>query len=506
MESSRIKNSVRNITVGLMYKIVSLLLPFVIRTIMINVLGVEYLGLNSLFSSILNVLNLAEFGFAGAITFQMYEPAASNDTERLSQLLSVYKRVYQLTGCIILILGLIVLPFIPHFINGSYPGDINIYIIYLIYLLNTVLSYLLFAYRTALFAAFQRLDLQNIISAFVMLSMYAIQIIFLAVTKNYYTYIFSMPVFTVINNIFVCWITKKNFPEIDAKQRVLKSDINIVTKKAGAMFGHKLNYVIVSSADSLVISSFLGLGILAKYSNYFTLMSAVIGVVDIVIQSLLPSVGNLLVEKNQEKTYHTFRILSFIQFWLVGWCSICLVCLYQPFMILWMGENMLLDFVVVVLLTIYFFSFKGRTIVLLFKDAAGMWNEDLLKPYISAGVNILLNILLVKIIGIYGVILSTIIAFAVISYPWETYVLMKKIIHKPIKEYVFMTLKYILQFFFLTIICYLICNMISNDGWGGLISKAAVCTVVPNALFIALNRKAPELKDMLSILSRFFYR
>lgn len=500
------KNSLRNITVGLMYRAVGLLLPFVIRAIMINVLGIEYLGLNSLFSAILNVLNLAEFGFAGAITFQMYEPAAAKDTERLSQLLSIYKKIYCLIGCVILIMGLVILPLIPRLISGSYPVEINIHIVYLVYLSNTVLSYLMFAYRTSLFAAFQRLDIQNLISAVVMISMYITQAALLLVSRSYYVFIAAMPVFTVLNNSFVYSITKRNFPEIDAKRKILKSDRDIVMRKAVAMLGHKLNYVIVSSADSLVISSFLGLNVLAMYSNYFTILSAVIGIVDIVIQSLLPSVGNLLVEGNFERTYRTFRILSFVQFWLVGWCCVCLVCLYQPFMIMWMGENMLLDYAVVVLLAAYFFSYKGRAVILLFKDAAGMWNEDFIKPYITASVNITLNLLLVRVIGIYGVVLSTIFSFAVISYPWETQVVMRKIVRKPMKRYVIMTLKYIIQTILFAMICFGICRLVIADGWGCFILKTAVCAIVPNLLFIAFNFRSVEFKELLSLLKKYYYK
>ena len=76
-ESSRIKNTTRNMLAGAIYKIITLLFPFVINTIIIKTLGVEYLGLNMLFASILQVLSLTELGFGSALVFSMYEPIAT---------------------------------------------------------------------------------------------------------------------------------------------------------------------------------------------------------------------------------------------------------------------------------------------------------------------------------------------------------------------------------------------------------------------------------------------
>lgn len=500
--SGRIKNSVRSIGAGMIYRLVNMLLPFILRSVMIQTLGVKYLGFNSLFSSILNVLNLTEFGFASAITYKMYTPAAEKDYETLSVLLTVYKRIYQIIGLLILGIGLIITPFIPKLITGDYPSEINIYIIFLVYLLNTVLSYMLFAYRNALFTAFQRLDIQSSISTFVILCTNVFQIVSLLVFKNYYLFIMIMPLFTLINNLVVAVITKRKFPEVHSSSQFDMSEFLSAGKKAGAMFGHKLNYVIVSSADSIIISAVLGLVILAKYSNYYTILSAVIGVVDTVIQALLPSVGNLLVEGDNKKSYSVFRMLSFAQFWFVGWCSICLVCLYQPFMKIWMGDNMLLDMGTVILFAMYLYAYKGRAIVLLYKDAAGMWKEDWLKPYVSGMFNILTNIILVQFLGVWGVLISTVVSFALINFLWETKVLFINLFKCSVRPYIIMTLYYLIVNGVLCVVTYLICNTINLDGVISLVLKMIVCVIVPNIIFVSLNSKRDEFKEILDILMR----
>ena len=126
---SRTKNTVRNIVTGALSKFVMLIFPFIIRTIIIRKLGSEYLGLSSLFTSILQVLNLAELGFSSAITFSMYKPLADNDKDMVCALLNMFKKIYRIVGVVIILIGLVLLPFLKSLIHGSYPEDINLYCI-----------------------------------------------------------------------------------------------------------------------------------------------------------------------------------------------------------------------------------------------------------------------------------------------------------------------------------------------------------------------------------------
>ena len=150
---SRVKNASRNIVWGVLNKIVVLLLPFITRTVMIYTLGMEYVGLSSLFTSILQVLSFAELGIGSALVFSMYEPMAENDDKKICALLNLYKKTYRIIGVIILVAGLAILPFLNYFVNGSVPNNINLQILFVIYLLNNLVGYFLFAYKQALFTA-----------------------------------------------------------------------------------------------------------------------------------------------------------------------------------------------------------------------------------------------------------------------------------------------------------------------------------------------------------------
>ena len=249
MKIARTKNTVRNIAFGTVLRIVNIVLPFVSRTVILYVLGTQYLGLSSLFGSILSFLSLAELGVGGAMVYTMYKPIAENDTDTIRALLNLYKKIYRIIGTVILVLGLCLLPFLTKIIHGDIPEDTNIYVLYLIYLVNAVLSYWLFAYKNALMQAYQRTDLDSKIALFITPVSYIVMLGCLFLTRNYYYYIIWLPIFTILTNILRCVVVNKKFPGLEPKGDISKELKKSITKKVTALIGTKLNTVVLNAAD-----------------------------------------------------------------------------------------------------------------------------------------------------------------------------------------------------------------------------------------------------------------
>ncbi len=495
LEGTRTKKSAANVIFGFGNRIILMIFPFIIKTITIYTLGAEYLGLNSLFSSILQVLSLSELGVGSAMVYNMYKPIAEGDKKTVGALLLLYKKVYRYIGLFILVIGVGLCPFLDKLIASSYPNDINIYVLYLIFLSNTVLSYFLFAYKKSLLEANQINSVESKLNTIVNIIMHVGQIIVLLVFKNYYLYIILMPICTIILNVTRNIVVSRLFPDIIAEGNLDRTIIEDIKKKVFALFGHKIGTTIITSADSIVISAILGLVVLAKYSNYYYVINSLIGFAAIFYSAITASVGNSIVKDSVQKNYHDFKVLVFINSWLVGWSSICLICLYQPFMTIWMGEKMLFNTATVILFVVYFYAWLIRRIGLTYKDAAGMWNEDFLKPYIGAVVNLVTNILLVKYIGVSGALLSTIIIMVFIYAPWETYVLFKYLFKRSSREYVLKIVIYTLVNVGVAYFTNIICGFVIYNGIGGLFIKLLICILLPNVLFALLFCKTKEFQD-----------
>lgn len=495
---NRTKKSLENIIFGMINRFVLMIFPFVVKTILIKQLGAEYLGLNNLFSSILQVLSLSELGVGTAMVYSMYKPMAENDKPTLCALLNLYHKFYTVIGFIILGLGIIILPFLDKLISGSYPKDINLYVLYLIYLINTVLSYFLFAYKKSLLEASQQNSIESKINTVASVLMYICQIFALILTKNYYVFAIFLPLSTLFINLMRNILVSKMYPDIICKGDMGKEFVKSLYKKVGALIGHRIGTTIITSADSIVISAFLGLHVLAIYGNYYYILSSLIAVVTIFYTATTASIGNSLITSDTKKNYSDFKTFTFMNDWVVGWFTICLICLYQPFMKIWMGEALMFPFHMVILMAIYFYTWLSRRIGLTYKDAAGLWAEDFWKPYVGSIVNVITNIALVKLIGVEGVVISTIIVMAIIYFPWETKVLFDKMFTDSAKEYCLKYYSYALATIVGTCVTYWICNLITIEGILGLFIKACICTIVPNILFVLVYFKTTEFKDTYS--------
>lgn len=502
MKIERTKNAARNIVWGVIEKIIAIILPFTTRTILIKVLGAEYLGLNSLFTSILQVLNISELGISSAIVFSMYKPIAEDNNELLCALLNLYKKIFIVIGTIILVAGLVIVPFLPNLISGENHTDVNIYVVYLIYLSNTVLSYYLFAYKQALFSAFQRNDLMSKRSTIVSFFASSLQIVFLLLFKNYYIYVLVIPLATILTNILNAVIANKIYPQIQCRGKVPENEIKGIKKRVVGLISYKIYGVVYTSVDVIVISAFLGLVPLAIYNNYFYVQSAILGFLAIITSSITAGVGNKMITNSKEDNYKDFMNFTFANGWIVSWCAVCLTTLYQHFMRTWVGDDLTFPFSIMILFVLYFYLSRVTNMTFTYRAAAGLWWEDRFRPLVLTAVNLFLNLVLVRIIGMYGVLLSTVFCTVFISVPWGTIILFKKYFEKSPKAYFKRIILYVFVTSVVSALTLLLCNFLPSKGWDVLIVKGIICLIVPNILFWFILRNIKEYSYVVVLASR----
>lgn len=497
MKLERTKNATKNIFFGTILKIYQIIVPFLMRTAMIYLLGIEYLGLNSLFTSILQVLNLAELGIGTAMVFSMYKPIANDDKVTICALMKLYKIYYRIIGTVILVVGIMICPFIPKLIKNGVPSDMNVYILYLLNLMATVFSYWLFAYKNCLLQAHQRLDVVSKITLIINTIMYMVQFLLLFIFKNYYFYIIALLLGQIAVNVTTAMVVSKMYPHYNAEGKLPKSIVKAINQRVRDLFTSKVGGVIVNSADSIVISTFLGLTVLAIYQNYYYILTAIIGIVGVFFSSCTAGIGNSIIVESKEKNYNDLKKFTFIICWLAGFSACSLLCLYQTFMKIWVGQDLLLEFPAVVCLVVYYFIYEINSILLLYKDAAGIWHNDRFRPLVTALTNLILNLILVNLIGIYGVLLSTVISTLIIGFPWLIHNLFTQIFKQNPKRYLIKLLVYTITTILVTTITYMICNLIKFDSEIiNLMLKAVICSIISNVLFYVIYHRFSEMSDI----------
>lgn len=503
-QDSRTRNSARNVVFGISNKLITIFLPFVTRTISIRFLGFAYVGLSTLFTSILSFLSVAELGFGSAVVYAMYKPIADNDYSLVGAYLAFIKKIYRKIGFAILCLGLLLIPFLPYLVNQEAPGEINIYLIYSLYLFNSAIGYFASGYRQSLLSAYQRTDIIEKISIVVMVFVRLLEIIVLYATKNYYLFSAVQIIGTVATNIYLKWKTKEMFPEIACFGDISGERKAEVKQKIGGLIGTKLNSIVVHQADVLVISSFLGLSILGKYGNYYYILSAVSGIIVVAFNAITASVGNKIATNTIDEVYKLYKKISFLNMWIVGWSAICMVSLYEPFIRLWgrlAGEDLLLSSEIAISLTAYFYCFQIQRTNLVFKDAAGLWYEDRYRPYLTMIINLVANIILVRIIGLLGVILSSIIAF-LISVPWCNAVVQRRLFNHPSHFGLLEMIKNAFISILVGFVTYSLCHLFP-DSLGGMAGRAIICVLFPNAVLYAIYRNNSDFREAIRLVRGF---
>ncbi len=421
----RMKNARLGIVFGVLNNLLNIVLPFISRTIILYTLGTEYLGLGTLFSSIINVLNVTELGFGAAVSILLYEPVAKGDNARVCSVLNFTRKVFRVIGTVVLVAGLAVMPFLRNFISGDVPAGVNIYLLYVIYLANVVCSYFLAAHKRILFAAYQRYDVETKIASAVLIGQYLLQIALLLVLKNYYLYVLLILVGTVCNNLLCAVLTRKMYPDCQCKGKIEKSDVSILKKKVIGSFASRLGETMHLSAENVVISAVLGLQILGQYTNYYFVITSLVALFAVVHNTLRPIFGNCVALDTKEENFRRFRVFQYGYLWLCVLCCAGLVCLYQDFIGVWAGAENLFPAWYAWLFALYFLSSKLISPTTVLVEAAGLLWESKYISLLSAVCNLGLNIVGAIYFGLPGVLISSALTSILINFFGYTRVLLR---------------------------------------------------------------------------------
>lgn len=498
MSDTRTKNSSRNIIFSLMAYFLQVVLGFFVRRYFIYIFGTEYLGLNSLFTNVISILSLVELGFGTALVFAMYKPMADGDKEKVRQLLQFYRKSYIIIGLVIGSIGLCVLPFMHYFQAKAPSVDIDLYIVYLIYLFNTVVSYF-FAYRRSLLYVNQRNDIESKVGILCQILSTILQLGVLTFVKDYYVYVCISVFSTILSNTLIYSITQKKYSDLVIKpqsslDKATKKQIN---KNIFAMLMHKIGGTAVCSTDSLIIYLMFDALTLGKYSNYLLITASVTAIINIFLNSIRGSVGNSIASESVEKNYFLFKKLNYIYLWIVSFCAIAIFCLSNPFIDIVLnkgGGDLTFDLYMTALIALSFFMQCTRYMVCVFKECKGLFYEDRFRPLFEAIINLVVSIVLAHYIGLAGVIIGT-IASALLCIISEPYVLNKHYFHKSTPKYLAKLLYYLVITIISGGVTYFVLRFIPDSSVWTLVAKFAICAVLPNIILLLAFAWMPQFKE-----------
>lgn len=491
----RTKQSIKNIIATTFCYVISLIIGFVSRSYFTHLLGVEYLGINSLFSNIIYVMSVVELGFGSAIIYNLYRPISENNQIQVKSLVQYYKKVYRIIALIICMIGLVLTPLIPYIVGEVSIND-NLYIIFWLFVIDTAASYLM-TYKRSVFYADQKNYVINIIHTTAYTINIIIQIIILLVWANYYLYLILHIIFNLLENIIISILANNKYKYLrgnKAEPLAIEIKKDIIKKVKGLLF-HQIGSSIVQGTDNIIMSMTKNLGVImvGKYSNYIMIINNLSTFIGQIFTSVTASVGNLLLEENDENTFNVYKRILFLNAALCNFICISVYVCIDPLITLWLGNEFILSNAVVAIIVINFYIQGMKRTCIIFKSAGGIFYEDRFVPLIESIINLVVSIALVYVWGVSGIIMGTIVSSLIhwlYDFPKFVYGIVLK---KSIKQYVIDYLPYFFVFT-ITIICTKIISnfIIINNILLLFFINVVLCILLPNLLFILIFHKTNE--------------
>lgn len=501
----RVKSSLINIGAGLANQIIITLLSFISRTVFIYTLGIEYLGINGLFTNILAMLTLAEAGLGASIMYSLYKPVAENDQYRINVLMNFYKNAYMVIALVILALGLAIMPFLDFIIKDSKVE--NIHTIYLIFLLNTVAPYF-YVHKSSFLNVCQKSYIVTAIYSVSSILSVLIKIAILHYTENYILYLVIDSVITITNSIILAVIVNRMYPYLKNKVKgKLDNDTKKdITKNVKAIVLQNIGNYLVIGTDNIIISSFVSVAAVGLYSNYNMLIEICRTFINQVFNNIYHSVGNLVAKENVEKVYSIYKTYRFLNFWLYSFFTIFLAVMLEDFIALWIGSEFVMEEGLLLVLMIIFYERGIRNSITTIKTTSGIFNEDRFAPLCQAAINLIVSIILVQKMGIIGVFIGTIVGALAVPFWTAPYLVFKMVFKIPVRSYFIVYISYLVIGTGTYYTTYLITEFLQVDSVQNLLLKGLICFLFPNLIYLILFYKTTEFQYLLKVLSNITLR
>lgn len=501
---SRSENSLKNIRFSLIFQAASILVAFLTRRIFVQILSQEYLGLDGTFSNILSLLSLTELGVGSAITYSLYTPLASGDQEKILSLMALYRRVYWVIGGVVGALGAALTPFLSVLIRDL-PDIPHIDLIYLLFVLNSALSYF-FTYKQSLIFADQRQYLVSAIQYGVKIALNLAQAVFLLWTRDYFIYLLLQVAATLSENVLLSWWANRLYPYLKTgKPRpVEKNTRREILRNTRALLLHKTGNVLVNGTDNLLIACFVGSVTVGVYSNYLMLINGLKSVYQALYRCLTASVGNLGATEDRVHGPEVFCRLNFIGGWLYGLSAVCLATLFQPFISLWVGDGYLFPTRTVWLIVLNFYVSGMRQSVLTFRDAYGLYWHDRYKAVAETLINLAASIALAIPLGVDGILLGTFLSTMTTCFWMEPYVLFRYGLKSPLRSYFAFYAKNTIVTGIAWVTVGALCSLLPGRGLLSFAGKAAICALLGGLIFIGCYCNTKEFRYFLQMLTHLW--
>ena len=493
-EKSRTENAKRNAIFAVAKKLVTLVLVLISRKFFIKYIGVEYLGINGLFANVLTLLSLVDLGIGTAMNVSLYKPIAEKDTKTLAAIIGYFKKIYWGIAVAVTVVGLGLIPFLKYIVNMD--QDIpHLYLYYIIMVGRNAFSYL-FAYKSSIISADQKSSTVDNVEICFNVIKTILQIVAIIIFRNFLVYLILDVLYVIARNLMVTYVSDREYPFIKEKVELDGDEKKRIRSNLFSLGVYRISYVALNGTDNILMSIMIGTVYVGMYSNYYSIANNIEAMLGLIFMALTPSIGNLVATSKGKDIYRVFNQAQIASFWISGVVCAGLAFLMQDFITLWLGENMLLDKNTVAAIVLYQFYAICMRPIWIFREGTGMYRQIRYIMLVTAGLNIVLSIVLGKYMGLSGILFATTIANMLTCFLYEPRVLFKTFLNtKPIVYYKNYFINVLLTLSGM-VLCYFALRRLTEVSVVMFIIKGIICVLIMSAIYFIRYFKTPEFKEL----------
>lgn len=493
----RTKKAFINTLFGILMQVVTVLLNLVSKRIFVDILGDEIYGLNSLFNTIIIMLSLTELGIGMAITYSLYKPLAENNQKQITALMTLYRKIYRYIALIVFCIGMLLIPFLRFLIKEDFSTTV-LAKIFIPFVLSASVSYLM-SYKKTLLIADQKGYIVTIVRTVYLIALHTTQIVILIITRNFIAYLFAKVVLDILDS-FICYkLCDRHYPfQKNATEQIGAEDKKLIVQKVKALVYHRVGIYLINGIDSIIITKFLGTVINGYYTNYMIIINTVTELLSQFSNGLTASMGNLVATESKDRVFDVFKRVLLFNYFLVSFSAASFAVLINPFISIWMSPNVLLDKYTVAVLIINFYITTFSYTIGALRASAGIFEPDKYLHVILAIVNLVLSIALVKVIGIVGVFIGTLVCLFIKEIIALPYIMGKHFFKASAFGYYKQFVLYAVCTVVIVLITMLLSSFISiENALLAFVVKVLICLIIPNIINLLLFSRTKEFKDLL---------
>lgn len=497
--NSRTGKAIRNTAVTTICQMSYLIASFICRTIFSNMLGKEYLGVSGLFTNILTILSFAELGMGSALVYRLYAPLANEDHEKTKLYMQLYRKIYMTIIAVITVIGVALIPFLGYLVKAPNVKE-DLVLLYCLYLANTIVSYV-FVYKKSLLIADQKDYIVSLFTQAFNLVMNVVQCILLVLTRNFVLYCITGIICSLLNNIVCSWYVDRRYSYLSepVTGKLSKEDTKGLIKDVKGLLLTKISETTFSGTDNIFISVFIGIGYVGILSNYTLLLTTVNTLMNKVFGSITAILGNQAVNSGKEQTENVLKKMFFMNTAIYGYLCVGMMLLTKEFVTeIWFSDAFALPQLLISLAIIELFLRSIHYPLYITRNAMGYFSQHNWLFLIAALVNLILDFMLVRPLGMSGLYIATIIGRA-ITYFADIYVVYHFGFKKSAAKYLLLILRWIVFLSVSILIAYQAILLVPWRGIGGFALRIIIITIVYAILFLLVFSRSEELKYYLGL-------